>query len=63
MEKCYTVCYNIQCFLYTVHEFHIWGQQSNLQTAMCWKMLYVELLVNIIDFVLFSCIPYITYIY
>jgi len=58
MEKCYNVC-----FLYSVPEFNIWGQQSKLHTSLCWKMLYVELLVNINDFVLFSCIYYIAYVY
>lgn len=63
MEKCYNVSYNTPCFLYNVHEFNIWGQQNKLQTSLCWKMLYVELLVNTIDCVLFSCVHYISYVY
>lgn len=58
MEKCYTVCYNTPCFLYIVHQFNIWGQQSKLQTSLCWKMLYVELFANIIDCVVFLCSLY-----
>lgn len=63
MEKCYNVCYNTPYFLYNVHEFNIWGQQNKLQTSLCWEMLYVELVVNIIQCVLFFCVYYIAYVY